>query len=103
MPTTVLAGMLQSAVTAAARQMPIRVNTRDLSRHTTQVLGTLKQSGGSAVITHRGVPSFILVPIAVDVLPELLLSSAHELTEADLSSAREIIHGDKVTLGPDRP
>jgi prevent-host-death family protein len=71
-----VAELLQSASKKAQEQLPWRVSTRDLSRQTTKVLGAVYREQRPAVVTYRGAPAFLVLPLDKDRLSALILGSA---------------------------
>jgi prevent-host-death family protein len=71
-----IAELLQHAARQLATKVPRRVTVRDLSRRTSDVLNQLEAEGTSALITHRGVPRFVIVPIDSDQVSHLILTGA---------------------------
>lgn len=99
---TLLEQLLQGVDEQAATELPRRVSTRDLSRNTADVLARLHREPRSAVITYRGVPSFLLVPIDRGKLSSLLLSISPQL-DADIADAHEALERGEGTLGEPEP
>ena len=64
-----------------------RFSVRQLSRETSTVLSWVHDTGRPAVITHRGLPAFVIVPVDEDRLTAWILKSTpeamHRLAEAD--------------------
>ncbi len=71
--------LLRVAEKTVVDQIPHRVTMRDLSRETPKVLSQIRASNSTAIVTYRGVPSFLVVPINPDEFSALLLASAPEL------------------------
>ena len=68
-------------------RFPVRISTRDLSRNTTSVLSQIKKAGVPAVITYRGVPSFLVAPIEQDELFSLVYAASPHLFDEELRQA----------------
>jgi len=83
-----IARLLQGAGRKVAERVPWRISTRDLSRHTTKVLAKLHKDQRAAVITYRGLPSFLVLPIDRNDFLTFLLSHSPELEEDDEEAAR---------------
>jgi hypothetical protein len=79
--------------------MPWRISTRDLSRHTTKVLAKLHEDQRPAVITYRGVPSFLVLPIDQSDMFTLFWGNSPSLREDDEAAHAELAQGeDKVAF-----
>lgn len=67
---------------------PVRIGARQLSRETASVLSRLYEGRGEllGVVTFRGVPRFLLVPIDQDELLNLALAGVPDL-ETDVKEA----------------
>jgi hypothetical protein len=73
-----LGQLLQGVRKTVFAKMPRQVSTRYLARSMPEVLGKLAQEEQYAVVTNRGVPRFLLVPIDQHSWMSLLASSAPE-------------------------
>lgn len=82
--------------------LPRTVTTRALARQTATVLSMLKNERESAVITHRGMPTFVLIPIEVDVLPRLFLAAGADLFDATVDQADDALEASEVVVPPSR-
>ena len=92
----VLTDLIQGTAERLAGKMPKRVNVRELSRATTQVLTTLRDEGTSALITYRGVPRFIIMPIDSDHVSELILAGAPGIFTQAVSEGEQALKELKV-------
>jgi len=75
------------ALTQRLVQSPCRVSTRELSRHTNAVLSGVKKGDSSAVITYRGIPSFLLTPIKHGDLLSALHAASPEMFDNEIHAA----------------
>jgi len=91
--------LIQGVSEKASDQVPWRISTRDLSRHTTRFLARLQEGHRTAVITYRGVPSFLVIPIARDDLFSLFLGDAPELREDHKAAREELASGEGTFYG----
>lgn len=73
---SVITQLLQAAADQLGQRVPKQVSIRQLSRQTTHVLSTIAEEKTSALVTFRGVPRYLLVPIDPDRITALLLSGA---------------------------
>jgi antitoxin (DNA-binding transcriptional repressor) of toxin-antitoxin stability system len=78
--------LLRDVGERVSKELPWRISTRDLSRHTTRALAALHTGQRSAVVTYRGVPSFLILPIDQRKLAMLLLASTPDLVERSKAS-----------------
>jgi hypothetical protein len=94
-----IAQLLRGASEKNSGQMPWRITTRDLSRHTSKLLAKLHKDQRTAVVTYRGVPAFLVVPVNQDDLVTLFLGNAPQLRE-DHEAARAELTEDEGTFYP---
>jgi hypothetical protein len=89
-----IAQLVQGISEKTSDRMPWRISTRDLSRHTTKVLTKLQEDQRAAVITYRGVPAFMVLPIDQSDVFTLFLSNAPKLREDHEAARAELTEGE---------
>jgi hypothetical protein len=89
-----IAQLVQGLSEKTSGRMPWRISTRDLSRHTTKVLTKLHEDQRAAVITYRGVPAFLVLPIDQSDVFTLFLGNAPELREDHEAARAELAEGE---------
>ena len=75
-------------------EMPRRVGIRRLSREMPTVFAELQKKRVAAVVTYRGYPQFLLVPLDPDQMPALAWSANPELYEDDMRHADDTLLDD---------
>jgi hypothetical protein len=88
--------LIQHATSKISDEMPRRISTRDLTRNPTTALESLRHDHRMAVITYRGVPSFLVLPLDRDDMTSLLLGASAEL-QKDVRAAHEALDAGLVT------
>jgi antitoxin (DNA-binding transcriptional repressor) of toxin-antitoxin stability system len=83
-------GVLLGGVTPEVfSKKPRQVSTRELSRSMPEVLGSLRNDRQYVVLTNRGAPSFLIVPIDPQSWTSLLVATAPQLEDAHDHTAWE--------------
>jgi prevent-host-death family protein len=72
----VLEGLVRSVLDRVTSDTLWKFSVRDLARKTSSVLASVYKDRHPAVITYRGVPSFLLLPLDRDDARAVLLGSA---------------------------
>ena len=87
--------LVQTAASRLTDAKPVRVGVRELSRATSNVLSSLydHRSSEVGVVTFRGIPRFLLLPIDPDELTSLALSAtdALELSDRDVEAGEKAV------------
>lgn len=65
---------------------PWRVSVRDLSRNLSKVFSRVHQDSCPTVVTYRGVPTWVVLPLDQSRLASFLLSNVEELTTETIRS-----------------
>lgn len=88
-----VARLLQGVMQKVASKLPWRISTRDLSRHTTKFLGQLQDEQRAGLITYRGIPSFLVVPIDQSDVFTHLMGNSPKLRERHQAALEEVDQG----------
>lgn len=94
--------LVKAAMTKLKPGLPRTVTTRTLTRQTSTVLSMLSNERQSAVITHRGLPTFVLIPIELDVLPRLFLAAGPDLFDETVRRANSALEEGEAVVPPSR-
>lgn len=93
--SNIVSALVDKLSTKVYEQLPATITIRDLSRKTTKVLREIGDQQRAGIITYRGVPQFLLLPIEPALIHSLLLAGAPGLSglledgpQAALQSAR---------------
>ncbi len=81
MVTTPLGALLGGVRFQVFTKKPRLVPSRELARSMTEVLGSLQKEEQYAVLTNRGAPSFLIVPIDPESWTSLLVASAPQINQ----------------------
>lgn len=87
-----------------AEQSPWRVSVRDLSQRLSKIFSRVHEERCPAVVTYRGVPTWVVLPLDQSRLASFLLSNMDELTgeiirSPDAEDEEELLaHGKLRTL-----
>ncbi len=73
--TTPLGQLLGGIHESVFRKLPEEISTRDLARSMGEKFRKLRENGDYAVVTNRGIPSFLIIPIPEKSWMGLLMAS----------------------------
>lgn len=95
---TPLAQLLGGVSARVFEKMPQTIGMRDLSRGMATMLGKLRSDETYAVLTMRGAPSFLLVPIDPQAWSSLLVATAPDasMVERELSDPTQAISAEEL-------
>lgn len=84
--TTIPWGDLLAHPSSGENPAPWKISVRDLSRNVSKVLSRIYEETCPAVVTYRGVPSWVVLPLDQTRLASFLLGNVAQLTDETIRS-----------------
>ncbi len=70
------------------------VGIRDLGRNASEVVERVERTGEPVIVTRRGRPAAVMVPISAEDLDDYILANAREFVEGMAAADRELAAGE---------